>query len=55
MLPLAGTASPLAGTIPKGITGSLGAWPTTRLAAPWWEAVPVWMPFLGTEWDGQAF
>ena len=33
----------------------LGAWPTTRLAAPWWEAAPVWMPFLRTEWDGQAF
>ena len=37
-----------------GLLTRLGAWPTTRLAAPWWEAVPVWMPFLGTEWDGQA-
>ena len=33
----------------KPSLGRLGAWPTTRLAAPWWEAVPVWMPFLGTE------
>ena len=33
----------------------LGAWPETRLAALWWEIVPVWRPFFGTEWDGQAF
>jgi len=43
---------------PTGAAGHrerLGAWPTTRLATPWWETVPVWMPFLGTERDGQAF
>ena len=39
----------------EGLYSGLGAWPTTRLAAPWWEAVPVWMPFFRTEWDGQAF